>query len=133
MILHDSGCFWRYKTVESMGGGVSGGGKRSHQQTGSTIMRIRDYSIGKHRQRREVWKKRAMEALRLPLSPNLCLFAVEKAEREHEQVRKLLQRRRHVRTSSFNTNFYSEQQCLRDFRFRSENVGMISDMLDFTE
>lgn len=95
-------------------------------------MRLTDFTITKHRQRRDLWRRRAEEGLLLEVSDEFVLFAVSRAVKEHRMVRKLLKRTQHVRTSVFNLNAYSEHQCLRDFRFKSQHIGILAEKLEFS-
>lgn len=96
-----------------------------------SVMKIKDYAITKHRNCRDSWKMKAQQAFILDLPDVVVLTSVNRANREHRQVKILLQRRKHVQTSTFNLNAYSEQQCLRDFRFKATDIGRLAFRLAF--
>ena len=49
-------------------------------------MRITDLSISKIRERREIWKERAMEAVALELDDEVVIYAISKAINEHCEI-----------------------------------------------
>lgn len=94
-------------------------------------MRIADYALNKHRQRRRQWQRRALEALVLNLADVLVLGAMNRAIQEHGNVKKLLTRTKHIVGVTFNINIYSDQECLSEYWFKRADIGVVAFLCDF--
>lgn len=70
-----------------------------------------------------------MLAIRLGVTEPLVLQAITGARQEHENVLRLIRRRRHVQSINFNWNNFADDHLLRDFRFRLTEIKKISDTL----
>lgn len=82
--------------------------------------------------RRDAWRRRTLQSLSLDLDDEIVLFALAKANREDGEMRRLLERTRHVCGIQFNLNYLSDQECLVDFRFKKTEVGRIANMIGWT-
>lgn len=90
-------------------------------------MRIANFNLEKQKNGREVWKRRAILSLALDLPDDVVLAAVRKAEEHGGNVDKLLARTRTATGARFNLYSIPEQQCLRDYRFKRKEVGLLAE------
>lgn len=90
-------------------------------------MRITDFQISKCRQRMEIWKLRLYAVLALELDDTIVYFAAKRLKAEEENIARLKLRRQHVKVCIFNLNAYSDHQCLTDFRFTRNDIGMLCE------
>lgn len=68
----------------------------------------------------------------LCLDESVILRTYVDYKRAEKDERCYLARRRHVRSVYFNLNIYNEEQSLKDFRFRTFEVGIIAQLIGFT-
>ena len=93
-------------------------------------MCIMDYQISKCRRRLALWQKRALLAIFLEVNDDLVRFAIDRAKELQENIEKLKLRMRHVRGVYFNLNELSDHQCLKDFRFKKGDIGVLCECFD---
>lgn len=94
-------------------------------------MRIKDFQLNKCRRRRQLWRRRLLLALLFDLDECILRFTVHKVMVEDANIARHRLRRMHVQTSIFNLNSFSDHQCLVDFRFKREDIGMLCELFDW--
>lgn len=62
----------------------------------------------------------------------VTLRLIKKVRRAKKDIKCLLWRRQHLQTSNFNFNRFSTLECLRHFRFRPNEIGIISGLVQFS-
>lgn len=72
-----------------------------------------------------------MEALILDMDDVVVYAAMDNAEKEHENTRKLINRKRNIVRHCHYLDVYSDQECLQDFRFKRKDIGIIASLVRF--
>lgn len=103
----------------------------SDLQQPCTAMRITNSIISHHRKHRETWNRRTTEAILLDLPNAFACLAATRAMHERRNVKKLLQRKRNIRSTRFNVNILPEHHCLQDHRFKISYVSGIAKLNEF--
>lgn len=93
-------------------------------------MRLTDFAIGKVRRRRRSLRFRLLLGLSIKSTPAVY-YALRRCTRSTNDILRIMRRVRHIRSVTFNLNVYSDEQGLRDFRFRPREIGRIADVIGF--
>lgn len=97
-----------------------------------STMRLTDFTIAKVRRRRRCRRTRLLLALSLK-STHAAFFALQRSEQLRRDLNRAIRRLRHIQSIQFNLNNYSEQQSLRDFRFRPSEISRIAEIIGYDE
>lgn len=98
-------------------------------QKHSTLrMRQTDYAIGKARKRRRRKHLSLQLAICADATASLQMRAWRKSRKARHDVRRIRLRSLQMKTHYFNLNAFSNEQALRDFRFRVCDIPTISDV-----
>lgn len=93
-------------------------------------MRLTDSSIGKVRRRRRSLRFRLLLGLSIKSTPEVY-YALRRCTRITNDILRIMRGVRNIRSVTFNLNFYSYEQSLRDFRFRPHEIGRIDNVIGF--
>lgn len=96
-------------------------------------MRIAGFTITKCKNRQDVWRRRTIEVFLLVLDDVIVMHALQRANIYCGEVLRMNPRTRHVCSIQFNLNSISDNQYLKDFRFKKAKVGRIIDMIGLSD
>lgn len=95
-------------------------------------MRQKDYEIGRAR-RLQAKRKRLMQTAVLFDAPDEILLRSRKRYRSAKSdVRRICARSFHISSTTFNINVFSEEECLRNFRFLHRDLGRVALLTNWT-
>lgn len=94
-------------------------------------MRITYYRFNLCRERREVWKRRAIQVHLLDVGDLLVVEAALRANIERQKVLLTVSRSVYIKLCRFNLNIYAGSQFLKDFRFKKANIERIIEMINW--
>lgn len=95
-------------------------------------MRISDYGLGCVRKRLRRLRRKVSLFLALDVDLAVMGTTVRRWRRTKQDLRRLLRRKRDVKTTYFNVNVFSIEESLRLFRFRPSELGRVSNVIDFS-
>jgi len=95
-------------------------------------MRQKDFQIGQAKRRQKKRKRLLQAVLALDADDELILRARNRYRQAHSDVRRIQQRSRHVSSSTFNYNIFSEEESLRNFRFRARELNQVVVLCGWT-
>ncbi|PXF49618.1 hypothetical protein BWQ96_00496 [Gracilariopsis chorda] len=88
-------------------------------------MKQKDYQIGAAIRRKQKRSRITSLALLAGAKDEVLLRLQKRYRRVARDVRLIQRRSRHISVTSFNVNFFSDEQCLWNFRFRKQDLGAI--------
>lgn len=94
-------------------------------------MTVADFRVSKCRVRRDLQKSRGMWAQSQDMHEELVVYAVDSVNWGHMNIRKMITRTKHVKSSSFNTKLPSEQHYLIYISFKREEVANITNIIEW--
>lgn len=71
-------------------------------------------------------------AIELELDPLVVRHFYRQLKKVKYDLHKMKARKRYISTTTFNLNIFSEEQSLKEFRFRTTEIGTVADLIGFT-
>lgn len=95
-------------------------------------MKQTDFTESKIRKRILSRRRYLIRALQIELYPLLVRRFYKKMKFVRNDLKRIKIRKQYISTTYFNINIYSEEQSFKNFRFRTSDIGTISDIMGFT-
>ena len=93
---------------------------------------MKNYAIGKAKHRLRSRRRRLLLAVGTDADEMKLMHYNDQTRRARIDLRRIRLRSLHISATKFNINVYSDEQCLSHFRFRSSEIGTISNVLGWT-
>lgn len=94
-------------------------------------MRQTDFTIGKVRHRLSRRRKRFRWALLMNLDYRSVYVLLKRCRQSKRDLAKISLRKRLIRSTTFNINVFSDEQSLKDFRFRPHEISKVAELIGF--
>ena len=95
-------------------------------------MRQTDYTISKTKVRIDKYSNMLRLAIIVRADVAILIRLQRKCRKCKEDLLKLKERKQHMKSINFNLNAYSNEECLKQFRFFPAEIKKVSDIIGFS-